>query len=110
MLVIQNLDFRALPGLLFIRVKFGNYKQNLGFFGTNSGLWAMWRPCPKFGTFLLALYLISASKFQIWEYPKCWVIPETSGLPDVSGNTRYDTPGLPEISGNTRYYGLPATR
>merc|ERR1712223_307169 len=80
---------RALPGLLLIRVRFGNYKQNLGFFGTNSGLWAMWRPCPKFGTFLLALYLISASKFQIWEYPKCWVIPETSGLPDISGNTRY---------------------
>ena len=97
MLVIQNLDFRALPGLLFIRVKFGNYKQNLGFFGTNSGLWAMWRPCPKFGTFLLALYLISASKFQIWEYPKCWVIPETSGLPDISGNTRY--------SGFTRNFG-----
>ena len=32
----------------------------------------------------------------VWEYPKYWVIPETSGLP--------------EISGNTRYFGLPATR
>ena len=33
---------------------------------------------------------------HVWEYPKYRVIPETSGLP--------------EISGNTRYFGLPATR
>ena len=23
----------------------------------------------------------------IWEYPKYWVIPKTSGLPEISGNT-----------------------
>ena len=39
---------------------------------------------------------LSGKSSHVWEYPKHRVIPETSGLP--------------EISGNTRYFGLPATR
>ena len=42
---------------------------------------------------ILSFFLTSIEAYPIpshvWEYSKYRVIPETSGLPEISGNTRY---------------------
>ena len=79
-----------IPGIGSGSGRVGVSKYANGYFRVSLLVSGIFRYFGYFGYFRVFLGIF-------WVFRVCWVIPETSGLPDISGNTRY--------SGFTRNFG-----